>query len=96
MTIDTIHNYYETLVEEQITETDEYQNGEMDQDLLEDIACLSLNQLPTKYVRYSVDLIFYMSQTERNEMHTAVDKALRSAIKIACKHKGEPKPGKKK
>lgn len=80
MSIDDIHNYYEVLVQERIIETEEYQSGKMDQDFLEDVACIALNQLPTKYVRYSVDLIFYMSQQERNDMHVAVDNAIRNAI----------------
>ena len=99
MTIEAIHNYYEELVHERIIETDEYQSGEMDQDHLEDIACIALNQLPTKYVRHSVDLIFYMSQQERNDMYVAVNNAIRNAIDTAShsrKESADKKTGHKK
>ncbi|MCK4950632.1 MAG: late competence development ComFB family protein [Gammaproteobacteria bacterium] len=85
MTIDAIHNYYEGLVQERIIETDEYQSGNMDQDFFEDVACITLNQLPAKYVRHSVDLIFYMPQKERNDMYVAVDIAIKSALDTISK-----------
>lgn len=88
MGIDAIHNYYENLVQERIAETDEYRNGNMNEDFLEDIACVALNQLPAKYVRHSVDLIFYMSQQERNDMYVNVDKAIKTAIEMVSSRDG--------
>lgn len=88
MGIDAIHNYYESLVQERIAETNEYKNGNMDEDFLEDLACVALNQLPAKYVRHSVDLIFYMSQQERNNMYVNVDKAIRKAIEMVSSKDG--------
>lgn len=91
MTIDAINNYYEELVQERIIKTDEYQNGNMDQDFFEDIACVALNQLPAKYVRHSVDLIFYMPQEERNDMYVAVDIAIKNAIETLNNRRNGPK-----
>lgn len=96
MTIDTIHNYYEMLVQERIIETNEYQNGEMNQDFFEDVACVALNQLPAKYVRHSVDLIFYMTQQERNDMYVAVDKAIRNSIETINLRTQDPADKEKK
>ena len=87
MSISSIHNYYETLVQERIAETDEYKNGNMNEDILGDVACVALNDLPSKYVRHSVDLIFYMSQQERNEMYVNVDKAVKKAIEMVGSNK---------
>lgn len=90
MAIDAIHNYYESLVQERIAETDEYKNDKMDEDFLEDVACVALNQLPPKYVRYSVDLIFYMSTQERDEIYVNVDEAIRKAIETVSNNKNVP------
>ena len=86
MSIDDIHNYYKTLVIDELTRLDEYRNGKMDQAFLEDVACIALNRLPAKYVRHSVDLIFYMSGQERMEMQTAVENAVKLAIETISKH----------
>lgn len=96
MGIDAIHNYYENLVQERVAETDEYKNGDMDEDFLEDVACVALNHLPAKYVRHSVDLIFYMSQQERNEMYVNVDIAIRKAIEMVSSKDGPADQEKKK
>ncbi len=53
-----------------------------DADYLADLCCLVLNQLPPRYIRYEVDMAFYMPQAERLQMEMNVDSAIRSAIKF--------------
>ncbi|MDH5660070.1 MAG: late competence development ComFB family protein, partial [Gammaproteobacteria bacterium] len=51
MAFDNINNYYEKLVFEKIQDklfSDQLDN---DEDYLADIACVALNQLPSRYVR---------------------------------------------
>jgi hypothetical protein len=63
---DDIHNYYEHLVLEQIEGLE--LNKIKSEDYLADLCCLALNQLPTRYIRYEVDMAFYLPQSERKQM----------------------------
>jgi Late competence development protein ComFB len=77
--LDSVHNYYEHLVVEQIhnvlTETS-------DLDYLADVACVALNQLPPRYIRHDVDMAFYLPSNERHDIHAQVIKAVTDAIKF--------------
>ncbi|WP_158968310.1 late competence development ComFB family protein [Paraglaciecola sp. L3A3] len=75
---DDIHNYYEHLVLERI----EYLglNKTKSEDYLADLCCLALNQIPPRYIRFEVDMSFYLPTNERQQMQmnaiNAVDKAI--------------------
>lgn len=85
MALDSIENYYEYLVAQQISDTlSEYAD---DQDFLDDVACVALNQLPARYVRHRVDLMFYMSGDERAEISKAVDESVRTAVEFVEIHR---------
>ena len=74
---DDIHNYYEKLLLDHLVELrldDEY-----DTEYLADLCCIVLNQLPPKYIRYEVDMAFYLPQTERFEMVMKVREAVSKA-----------------
>ena len=74
---DDIHNYYEKLLLDHLVELrldDEY-----DGEYLADLCCIVLNQLPPKYIRYEVDMAFYLPQTERFEMVMKVREAVAKA-----------------
>ena len=79
-----IQNYMETLVEEKIIEK---LGREISEDTLVDVACVALNQLSPRYIRYAVDFVFYLSQEERNEMFEKVDTVVADAIKYVNEHK---------
>ena len=53
---DDIHNYYEHLVLERITQLGLDQTKSTD--YLADLCCLALNQVPPRYIRYEVDMAF--------------------------------------
>ncbi len=79
MKLDTdIHNYYEQLVFEQINEIELRKNK--DSDYLADLTCLTLNQLPPRYIRYEVDMAFYLPNSERYQMQMNVTKAVQTSI----------------
>ena len=72
-----IHNYYEKLLLDHLSElriADQY-----DAEYLADLCCIVLNQLPPKYIRYEVDMAFYLPQTERFEMLMKVREAVGKA-----------------
>jgi competence protein ComFB len=92
MAFDSINNYYEKLVfdvlQEQLYET-ELDN---DEDFLADIACVALNQLPSRYVRHNVDMIFYMTTEEREQNQVLVENAVTMAIDYVKKHRHSERP----
>lgn len=76
-----IHNYYEKLVVDKltsmgITETNSTPN------YLADLCCLVLNQLPPRYIRYEVDMAFYLAPAERLQMEMNVTNAIQTSIKF--------------
>jgi hypothetical protein len=56
------------------------EGAERNADLVADIACVALNHLPPRYVRHTVDMAFYLSPRERQEMEEKVAEAVRTAI----------------
>ena len=78
MSLSEIHNYYEDLVENYIDALE--LNQTRSSDYLSDLYCLALNQLPVHYIRYGVDMYFYMSDEKRQEMEEKVIYAVTSAI----------------
>jgi len=81
---DQIQNYVETLVEEKIYEKLGADTG---QDKLIDVACVALNQLPARYIRYAVDFVFYMQPEERKQLFDDVEKSVVDAIAYVDDHK---------
>jgi len=84
MAFDNIHNYYEKLVMQHILETTGRSNND---DFVEDVACVALNQLPARYVRYDVDMAFYLTADERINMEKQIEKAVTHAIEYVTAHR---------
>jgi len=76
----SISNFYENLVVEQIGKTCTERQINLSYDATQDIACLALNQLPPRYVRHTIDAIFYIPDEERAQIDNNVAKAVNSAI----------------
>jgi hypothetical protein len=75
---DDIHNYYEHLVLDRIVELKVA--DEKDDNYIADLCCLALNQLPPRYIRYEVDMSFYLAQNERQQMEMNTLEAVNKAI----------------
>jgi len=77
---ETIYNYQERLV---LTALHDMAVGyafvAKDPDLLADVACVALNRLPPRYIRYEVDFAFYLTDQEREDG----EKLARDAVKFA-------------
>lgn len=78
--LDSIHNYYEGLVFNALQEKLGARYG--NNDYTADIACVALNHLPPRYIRHDVDMAFYLSPNERQEMLEKVAKAVATAIEF--------------
>ena len=86
MSFDTVHNYYDRLVFNEINE--HYQDKALDYQQLEDMACIALNRLPPRYIRFDIDMSFYLSTQEHIEIQKKVTKAVRKAYKKIIKLDG--------
>lgn len=80
MNFDSIRNYYEHLVINYLMESAVPAHKLENEDLIEDIACLALNQLPARYIRHEVDMSFFLTTRDRTEMRERVIEAVESAV----------------
>ncbi|MEH8199594.1 late competence development ComFB family protein [Aeromonas allosaccharophila] len=79
MILDTdIHNFYEHLVLKEIEKQDLQQKLTGDQ--MADLCCLTLNQLPSHYIRHDVDMIYFLTDAKRTEMEKLVVISLKQAL----------------
>jgi len=76
----TVHNYYERLVRESLLKQDP--RASKDRDFMDDVSCVALNHLPPRYIRHDVDMSFYLSPIELDEITNKVDKAVKHALEF--------------
>ena len=62
-----VHNYYERLVFEEVVRRAQA-HPTFTNDMLADVACVALNRLPARYVRHDVDMMFYLTEQERQKL----------------------------
>lgn len=84
---DDIHNYYEKLVVQHFANLKLEET--YDTDFIADLICVVLNQLPTRYIRHEVDMVFYLPASERFEMESKVKVAVSKALEFMKIHKGQ-------
>ncbi len=84
------HNYYERLVVEELLRSD--QEARHDQGYLSDVACVALNHLPPRYVRYDVDMSFFLSPQEYMEMEDKIRDAVSHAITHVRRNRSRAHP----
>ena len=89
MAFDNIHNYYEQLVLQRLNDMLQADFIDSDQNFLEDVACVALNQLPARYVRYDIDMVYYMTIKEREQIEYEVHKAVTAAVDYVTQHKND-------
>ena len=92
MAFDNINNYFEKLVVDEIQHQLTEGKLENEDDFLADIACVALNQLPSRYVRHNVDMVFYMTIEEREQYQEVVEEAVIMAIDYVNKHRHSDRP----
>lgn len=87
--VDFIHNYYERLVLEEIfAQSPRVQEG--DRDFLADVACVALNRMPPRYIRHDVDMTFFMSPQDIQEIGNKVTSAVTDALSyVESRERGE-------
>lgn len=78
-TLSGIHNYYEQRVIDALF-SGRYNLEEHDMEFAADVVCVALNHLPPRYVRHAVDMAFYLSPAERDEMEAKIHQAIETAL----------------
>jgi hypothetical protein len=86
---DDIHNYYEHLVLDRIETLG--LNKSKEGDYLADLCCLALNQIPPRYIRFEVDMSFYLPQSERQQMEMNAVNAINQAMSFLDQNSIEKK-----
>ncbi len=89
MSFESIHNYYEQLVLDIISDLVRSTLKNESEDFLCDVACVALNKLPSRYVRHNVDTVFYMSIQEQERMQQEVLDTVKNAIDYVNSHRTE-------
>ncbi len=74
--LEQINNYFERLVIEELAG----RILNMDNDALIDVTCIALNELPAKYIRHEVDLLYFTGPAEMEALHARVSRAVDMAI----------------
>ncbi|AZG72720.1 late competence development ComFB family protein [Shewanella livingstonensis] len=69
-----IRNYYEVLLLEMLR--DEGLMEELPEEYLADLCCVTLNQLPVRYIRHLVDTYFFENYQELQQMKTEISESL--------------------
>lgn len=75
----SIRNHHELAVFEAVLAQRTVYPAVADEALLADVACVALNRLPARYIRHSVDFLFYLTERERVDL----EKSVRDAVKHA-------------
>jgi hypothetical protein len=85
--VDSIHNYYEHLVLEEIHRINE--RSRSDAEFFADCACVALNRLPPRYIRHDVDMTFFLSPVDQEEINKKVRDAAKEAVEYVNKREVE-------
>ncbi|HEC20681.1 MAG TPA: hypothetical protein ENI97_15300 [Gammaproteobacteria bacterium] len=89
MILDNIHNHYEKLVFDEVMGQQSSLGRDFTEGMLEDVVCVALNNLPARYVRHSVDIAFYLTLPEREQMEKLVRNAVQEAFRQVAKNPHE-------
>lgn len=81
-----IRNYYEQLVAEEVRRRLHDAEPPATLDYMADVACVALNRLPPRYIRFEVDMAFYMSADEYVQTQKAVEDAVTDALAFVAQH----------
>ena len=84
-----VHNYYERLVFEEVARRSQT-FSDFTSDMLADVACVALNRMPARYVRHDVDMMFYLTEQERQVIATSMDEVLKFAFAFVLQRSSKP------
>ena len=74
--LEQLHNYFENRVLTALRA----RGLILDEDTFVDVACVALNELPTKYIRHDVDMAYFTDPADLVALHGKVERALDLAL----------------
>lgn len=83
--VEQINNYHERLVIDRVHALAP-QHPDFTSDMLTDVVCVALNKLAPRYIRHTVDLVFYMPEEERRAMYNGMEDAVNQAFALVGSH----------
>ena len=89
MSFDNIHNYHESVILTRLNEMVEADFIDSDPMFLEDVACVALNQLPARYIKHDIDMLYFMTIEEREKLEYDVHRAVTSAIEYVTQNRSK-------
>lgn len=82
-----VHNFFESVVFEAVAiKANAY--PAFSPDMLADVACVALNRLPARYLRHDVDMMFYLTESERGAIEDSLAEALNFAFGFVGERSG--------
>jgi Late competence development protein ComFB len=84
-----VHNFYERVVFEAVANM-AGTHPDFTPDMLADVACVALNRLPARYLRHDVDMMFYLTESERGAIEDALQEALNFAFGFVGERTAKP------
>jgi len=78
-----VYNFYQDYVFNKVSELAEDDHSI---EFQADVACVALNSLPSKYIRHHVDMAFYLTPEEYNDMETRIHQAVIDAMVFVAEH----------
>lgn len=89
MILESIHNHYEKLVVDEALLQQAEVEIDLEEGTLKDVVCVALNNLPARYVRHSIDIAFYLTIPEREQMDKLVCSAVAGAFELVAQNPRE-------
>lgn len=62
------------------SQSPKYAHLTRDDDYMADLCCLVLNQLPAHYIRHTVDMVYFTTPAQRDEMELRVHDAVSKSV----------------
>lgn len=88
MNFSGVYNFHERMVFDEVLKVLTARDSDFTSEQAEDIACLALNKLPSRYVRHSVDAAFFQSNKDFVNIHTKIEKSVAEALSHVLSHPG--------
>lgn len=88
--LESVHNYFERFVFNEISE--HYSDKDLSRQEVADMACIALNAIPPKYIRYDIDMSFYTSSHEHQEYEQKIKQAVAQAYQKVISRDYQPDP----
>jgi hypothetical protein len=87
MDFSDLHNYYERLVFNYISNELVDRYPEQNDDYFLDVAAFSLGRLPARYIRHEIDMIYYLDPAELDRIHQQVADVVDEAAELINQRK---------